>query len=223
MKKIWIIANWKSNKNITEALTWISEVGPHLRPREDIQIVVCPGFTELEEVHKSVLTGNFPIMVGSQDLSPFPPGAYTGEESAQELVGLVQLAILGHSERRLNFAETDEMIAQKVKQADKAGITPLVCVQSTQTPVPDGCRLVAFEPIEAIGSGQPDTPKDAEEVATSLKERYGPDLTVLYGGSVESRNVGSFIKQPDISGVLIGGASLDAREFVKIVKIVYED
>ncbi len=218
MKKLWIIANWKSNKDIAEALEWVSTVGPKIERKESLKIVVCPQFDALEEVKKAVQVGNFPLMVGSQDLSPFPPGAYTGEESAQSLSLFAELAILGHSERRQNFGETDETVAQKTTQAIQNSIIPLVCVQGKDTGVPEGCKLVAYEPVFAIGTGNPDTPENAEEVAKALKQKYGGDTEVLYGGSVTHENASAFIKQENISGLLIGKASLDAEEFVRIVQ-----
>lgn len=222
MKNIWIIANWKSNKNIAEALDWVSQVGPQVPKIEGLKVVVCPVFDCISEVKKTITVGNFPILVGSQDLSPFGIGAYTGEEPVQLLNQLISLAILGHSERRKNFGETDEMVAKKVKQALENSITPLVCVQGENTPVPEGCQLVAYEPIFAIGTGNPDTPENANQAAVSLKTKYGQSLDVLYGGSVTSDNVKAFISKDNISGVLIGNASLDAGEFIKICQIAGE-
>lgn len=222
MKDIWVIANWKSNKTIAEALDWVAQVGPNVPKKENLKIVVCSTFSSLSEVKKAITVGNFPINVGSQDLSPFGVGAYTGEESAELLGQLVNLAILGHSERRTNFGETDEMIANKARQANQFNITPLVCVQGPDTIVPADCKLIAYEPIFAIGTGNPDTPENANNVARALKDRYGQDLMVLYGGSVSSENVKNFATQPNINGLLIGKASLDPAEFIKICKIVGE-
>src|SRR3989344_1645266 len=137
-KTIWIIANWKSNKTIAEALDWISEVGPKVPKQDNLKVVVCPTFNCISEIKKAILVGNFPILVGAQDLSPFGVGAYTGEEPAQILSQLVNLAILGHSERRQNFRETDAMIVKKVQQSKEFQINPLVCVQNENTPVPEG-------------------------------------------------------------------------------------
>lgn len=224
-KNIWVIANWKSNKTIAEALDWVSKVGPEIPKKENLlagrkglKVVVCPSFSSLSEVKKAIAVGNFPILVGSQDLSPFDSGAYTGEESASLLKELVSLSILGHSERRHNFGENDEMIAKKVSQALENNITPLVCVQEEETPVPEGCKLVAYEPIFAIGSGNAETPENAHSVANILKQKYGQDLIVMYGGSVDSNNVKSFMTQENINGVLVGNASLDAEEFISIIK-----
>lgn len=222
MKNLWVIANWKSNKTIAEALEWISSVGSKLERRPNLKMVVCPPFTDVEEVKKSVKVGNFPLIVGVQDLSPFDVGAYTGEEAATILKDFVELAILGHSERRQNFGETDETVAEKVKQAIEHNIIPLVCVQGVEIPVPAECKLVAYEPIFAIGTGYADDPQNANKVAGQLKQKYGPPaggLEVLYGGSVTSENVKAFASLDNINGVLVGQASLDGEEFVKICEI----
>lgn len=215
----WIVANWKSNKIISEALAWIDEVGPKLPRRENLKVAVCPVFTAVEEVKKAVLVGNYPILVGAQDLSPFEDGPYTGEESARILSELVDLVILGHSERRQNFGETDEMVAEKVAQAKKFNIIPLVCVQNENIPVPEGVTLVAYEPVFAIGTGSPDTPADAARVAEILQGKSQDNLSVLYGGSVTSENAKPFLQQENLAGLLIGGASLDPAEFLKIVAV----
>lgn len=218
MSNIWIIANWKSNKTIAEALDWVSKVGYEIPKQDNLRVVVCPTFSALSEVKKAVEAGGYPLMVGSQDLSPFEVGAYTGEENAQTLSQFIDLVIIGHSERRENFKETDEMVAEKVEQAIKNNITPLVCVQGVDTAVPEECELVAYEPIFAIGTGSPDTPENAGHIASVLKEKYGQDLEVIYGGSVNASNVKGFITQENISGVLVGNSSLSAEEFIRVVK-----
>ena len=219
-KNIWVIANWKSNKTIAEALDWISRVGSDIPKKEELKVVVCPTFSVLSEAKKTITVGNFPLLVGTQDLSPFGAGAYTGEEPAELLSGLAGMAILGHSERRQNFGETDEMIAKKVAEAKTNNIIPLVCVQGPDTSIPSDCKIVAYEPVSAIGTGLSDTPEDANQIAKRLKEKYGRDLEVLYGGSVTGENAKSFILQPYINGMLVGKASLDAEEFIKICKIM---
>lgn len=218
IKTIWIIANWKSNKNIAEALQWVESIGPQVPKRENLKVIVCPTFVCLEEVKKAILVGGYPIIVGSQDLSSYDNGAYTGEETARILTDLVDVSILGHSERRQNFGETNAMVEDKVNQAREYNIEPLVCVQDENTLVPNGVKLVAYEPIFAIGTGNSDTPDNANNVASKLKEKHD-GLEVLYGGSVTSENAGAFLKQVNISGLLIGRASLEADEFIKIVEI----
>lgn len=221
MKNIWIVANWKSNKTITEALQWVDAVGPRLRKQENVKIVVCPTFIAIEEVKKATLVGNYPLLVGAQDLSPFEDGPYTGEESARILSDVVDLAILGHSERRNNFGETDEMVAEKVKRARQYHIIPLVCVQDESTPIPSDVDLVAYEPIFAIGTGHPDTPANAIVITRQLKKKHGKNLNVLYGGSVTRNNAETYLQTDELNGLLIGGASLDPVEFLKIMEVVW--
>lgn len=222
---MWIIANWKSNKNIAEALDWICKVGPNLEKRENLKVVVCPNYTDIEDVKKAILVGNYPMLIGAQDLSPFDNGPYTGEQSARILKELVDLVILGHSERRQNFSETDEIVAEKVKRAIEHDIIPLVCIQNEQTPVPENVKLIAYEPISAIGTGNPDTPDNASKMADIFKNKYGladAGLEVLYGGSVTSENAKAFMQQKNINGLLVGNSSLDPDEFVKIVELSYQ-
>ena len=224
-KNIWVIANWKSNKTISEALDWVSLVGPQIPSGENLKVVVCPVFSCLSEIKKIIKVNNFPLMVGSQDLSSFGIGAFTGEEPAQIIKDFVDLSILGHSERRKNFGEDDNMISEKTKQALGSNILPLVCVQNENTPVPNDCPFIAYEPVWAIstgltntpGSGRVDNPQDANKIAGLFKQKYGNNLQVIYGGSVDSGNVSGFIKQENINGVLVGNASLNAEEFIKII------
>jgi len=216
MKKLWVVANFKSNKNIKEVLEWVDEVGPKLPREEGLRVVVCPTFSALAETRKAVQVGNYPLLVGSQDLSPFGMGAYTGEEPGEVLKMFVQVSIIGHSERRQNFNETDEMVSEKVIRALENQITPLVCVQGVETPVPEGCKVVAYEPVFAIGTGTPDTPLNANSVAKSIKQTYG-DVGVLYGGSVNVENCKMFVSEENIEGLLIGKSSLNASDFVRIV------
>ena len=215
-KKIWIVANWKSNLNLSESLEWVNIVGPELNKREDLQVVVCPRNSVLSELHQEIQANNYPILLGSQNLSPFATGSFTGEEPAELLKELVSMSIMGHSERRDKFAETDEMIAEKFKQATESGIESILCVQNTETPIPEGVKIAAYEPVFAIGTGTPDTPENADSVAKDIKSR-NPDLAILYGGSVNSENCESFIDKENISGLLIGKSSLNAEEFLKIV------
>lgn len=217
MKKLWIIANFKSNFTLKESLEWLSEVGPKLHSSENLKVVACPDFLSLEEFKKDCLAGGYPLMVGAQDISPFPGGAFTGEEPAQALTGIVQLAILGHSERRENFSESDQDIAKKVAQSKESGILPLVCVQSENTPIPEGVDLVAYEPVFAIGTGHPDTPENADKVAGYIRSKH-PQVRVLYGGSVTQENCKAFIQRENINGLLIGSASLDPEEFLEIIE-----
>lgn len=215
-KKLWIIANWKSNLGLSESLDWISQVGSKLNKRDDLQVVVCPRFSALSELKKEIQANNYPIVLGSQDLSPFGLGSFTGEEPAGLLKELVAMSIIGHSERRQKFGETDETVAEKFKQAQIADLESILCIQNSDTPIPEGIKIAAYEPVFAIGTGTPDTPENANKVATEVKSG-NPDLSILYGGSVTSENCKAFVDQENINGLLIGKASLDAEEFLKIV------
>lgn len=217
-KNIWIIANWKARKTIAEALDWLVQVGFRLPKNGNIKAVVCPTFSALSEVQKAVQEGGYPLLIGSQGISSFTEGPFTGEEPGNILKQFINLSIIGHSERRQNFSETDADVEQKVKIALDNKITPLVCIQGKDTPVPGGCRLVAYEPVFAIGTGTPDTAENAQMIAKFLKNKYGNELEVLYGGSINKENVNNFLKMPDISGVLVGKASLNPDEFIKIVE-----
>lgn len=218
MKNLWIIANWKSNKTLEEALQWLSIVGSGIEKKDNINVAVCPDFTALEEMAKEIKAGGYPILLGSQDISPFEMGAFTGAEPAAILKQFVSLSIVGHSERRKNFGETDEMVAQKVTQSMNNQISPVVCVPDEKTPVPHGVKVVAYEPIFAIGTGQPDTPENADAVSSQIKQKYGNELEILYGGSVNHENCKSFVIKENISGLLIGKSSLDPEEFLKIIQ-----
>ncbi len=215
----YIIANWKSNKLLTEALEWVEQVGPKLSQNDEVTLIVCPPSLYLEEVSKAAHTSGGMLKVGSQNISQFSFGSYTGEESAEMVNQFGEYSIIGHSERRKYFGETDEVLAEKVRLAIQSSITPVFCVQDENTPIPEGVTIVAYEPVFAIGTGTPDTPENANEVCGKIIAKY-EGLEVLYGGSVTSENAKQFLDQKNISGLLIGKASLDAEEFVKIVQLV---
>ena len=154
--------------------------------------------------------------MGAQDISRFEQGAYTGEVAASQLGAICQYAIIGHSERRQNFKETDQDLQSKVKNAKNANIEPIFCVQDENTKIPNGVKIVAYEPVFAIGTGNPDTPENAKSMSGKLKSLS--EYVVIYGGSVTSANVKSFLEKDVLDGVLVGGASLDASEFIKILE-----
>lgn len=217
----WIIANWKSHKKIAEAIEWMGVVGPKVRRDSLVKVVVCAPFVDLSELKERVTVDNFPIMIGCQDISAFPEGAYTGEEAAAILQEVVELALVGHSERRANFGETDNMVESKVKQSIEHNIIPVVCVQDQDTFIPKEAQLVAYEPVFAIGTGETDTPGNANEMAVKIETIHGGSVKVIYGGSVDEKNVKAFLQQDKINGVLVGGASLDPQQFLRIIEIAY--
>ncbi len=214
----WVVANFKSNKTVPETLQWIEKVGMAVDRLRNIKIVLCPTLLSLYEAKRFIVENDYNLLLGAQNVSPYLPGAHTGEVAAKLLGKLVDLTLVGHSERRTEFGESFEMVDDKVKRLIECQITPLVCVQGTKTPIPQGVSLIAFEPVSAIGSGNPDTPENAAKVALFFKEKYKRLTGVLYGGSVNPDNAKSFLDQESLDGVLVGGASLEAEEFIKIVE-----
>jgi len=229
MKKLFLVANWKSHKTIQEAHTFMTTflntsliewLHKSAESNEIVKkIVICPPFIHLPELAKMLEHSDLKISLdlGAQDLSPFSVGSHTGEVAASEIEGLVKYVLVGHSERRKDFGESDDLVAQKVRAAKKAGLEPIFCVQGKDTPVPEGVLIIAYEPVNAIGSGHPDDPEHADEIAAYFKEQKHIPF-VLYGGSVTPDNVNSYTTKPHIDGVLVGGASLDPRSFSEIIQ-----
>jgi triosephosphate isomerase len=221
MKDIFIIANWKSNFTIKEADTWFEDFSSYEKTYPNKKIVICPPFTLLHFLSEKIKKANLPLFLGAQDISPFEKGAYTGEINGEQIREFADFVIIGHSERRKNFSETKDLINQKLAMAEKYGLLPILCISQIEETngIKSGKRglIIAYEPLFAIGSGNPDTPQNAEKVAESIKEKLG-NVDTLYGGSVSSENVSSFTKMPSISGVLVGNSSLDPFEFSKIIQ-----
>lgn len=220
MKKLSIVGNWKNNKGIAEAQDWLRQFNVTSHKShvtwEYTTVVLCAPFTLLYPLKQEIARLQFPLELGAQDVSPFPDGAYTGAVSARQLKELVDWVIIGHSERRRHFGETDEILFQKVARAKEAGLKIIFCVPDGKTALPtEPIEVVAYEPVWAIGSGTPDTPENANQVMGEIKKRFRSRF--IYGGSVTAANVLAFLSQPAIDGVLPGGASLDPDEFSSIV------
>jgi triosephosphate isomerase (TIM) len=220
MKKLFIVANWKSHKSRIETIAWFAQYAAqtkHIAEQKEKTVIVCPPIIYLPRAWVSQQEFKVSVGLGAQNISPFAEGAYTGEIDGTQIKEYADYVIIGHSERRTHFAETEEMVTKKVEQALGAGLTTILCVQGKETPVPAGVHIVAYEPVTAIGSGKPDSPENANEVAKSIKQQQGVEY-VLYGGSVKAENVHQFTGMEYIDGVLVGGASLDADEFLEIIK-----
>lgn len=217
MKDLYIVANWKENKSEEEALDFLEEFSKVYQPRPNVNVVICPSYLSLPAVSNFIKDHDIVVETGTQDISKLSEGAHTGEVSAIQASEFAVYSIIGHSERR-KLGETDEDISKKVELAVKYNIKPIVCVINENVPIPDGVKIVAYEPIEAIGTGNPDTPENANRVAAEIKSKHNEVLHVLYGGSVTSINVHNFCEMENIAGVLVGGASLDPAEFSSIIK-----
>lgn len=228
-----VVANWKANKNSKEIISWMDEFASSRSSPKNLNVVICPAAIHFSLVKSLIRTHNFPfqISVGLQDLSAYPGGAYTGEITARMAEGSASYVILGHSERRKWFKETVRQTAQKVIQALDNNIIPIVSVDREnfrqQLAQFDDDMLskimIMYEPPEAIsiqeglvGKGNPAETKDVEDMTTILHQ-LAPETKTLYGGSVKSANINGFSSIPGLSGVVVGSASLDPDEFIKII------
>jgi triosephosphate isomerase (TIM) len=243
--------NWKMHHNHLEAIQVVQKLSYRLDDKDykNVEVVVCPAFTALRSVQTTLEGDRIPIGLGAQNCHWEPQGAFTGEVSAPMLAKLnVKYVIVGHSERRELFGETDEMVARKVRAVLGTGMSPIVCVGETLEEREDGVTdekvsrqvraalaglsaadvgrcVVAYEPIWAIGTGKNATPADANAtigvVRAILRELAGAtadEIRVLYGGSVKTGNIADLMAEPEIDGGLVGGASLDPDEFARIIR-----
>ena len=245
MRTPLIAGNWKMNTTIAEASALVEAMKEKLDIIEGVEKVLCPPFISLASI-KQLLQGSS-IKLGAQNMYFEEKGAYTGEVSPLMLSGICEFVILGHSERRQYFGETDEVVNKKVHAALKAGLTPILCLgekleemeaRKTEEVVtrqvngalkgiesPQGL-VIAYEPIWAIGTGRAATPEEANitiaVIRKTLSQLYGDGIAletrILYGGSVTADNIFEFVIQPEIDGALVGGASLKAEEFLSIVE-----
>ena len=239
-----IAGNWKMNTTLNDAKSLIADMKPRLEAITGVKSVVCPPFISLAAVGE-LLQGSS-IGLGAQNMHPEEQGAYTGEISSGMLASICQYVILGHSERRQLFGDTDDFVNQKVKAAFNAGLRPILCVGeqlqereggNAETVVETQLRgglsgigspgnlVVAYEPVWAIGTGKAATPDVAQDmmahVRSVLASLYGADATgisLLYGGSVNPGNTVDYMREQDINGALVGGAALNADSFVEIAE-----
>ena len=247
MARPLVAGNWKMNTTVDEAVALAEALKPGLSAVDGIDRAICPPFISLVPV-AGVLEGSG-IDVGAQDAHPEQSGAFTGAVSVSMLAELCDFVIVGHSERRAMFGETDEIVSVKANAVVAAGMRPIVCVGESLEVRETGdaeqfvtgqleaslagvsrpeAVVVAYEPIWAIGTGRSARPDAVQEMAAALRRTlagsYGDEaaarIPVLYGGSVNSENVGPFVDRPDIDGALVGGASLDADEFVRIAELI---
>ena len=238
MRKVIIAGNWKMYKTQGEATEFLMEFISQIDDApEDREVVLCVPFTDLTTVSKS-LHGNR-IRLGAQNVHWEDCGAYTGEISANMLIEIgVRYAIVGHSERRQYFGETDETVNLRLKAAQSSGLIPILCVGETKqqrdrgeveqtiinqlnrglTGINQEQLVIAYEPIWAIGTGATCEATEANRVIGIIRDRLSnPDVTIQYGGSVKPSNIDDIMAQPQIDGVLVGGASLAADDFAGIV------
>jgi len=241
----YIAANWKMNKTVAEAAAFVDALLPRIAATP-CDVVICPSFVALSEVVER--RRGTAVRVAAQNMHEEESGAFTGEVSAPMLVEVgVDAVVLGHSERRQFFGETDEALARKVPAALAAGLEPILCVGESERardngeteavlerqlqadlaglePVELERVVIAYEPIWAIGTGRTATPEQAQEASAFIRDVLrmrggaGDSIRILYGGSVKPGNAAELLSLPDVDGALVGGASLDPDEFAGIVE-----
>jgi len=240
-----IAGNWKMNTTIEEAVSLIKTMQPGLEKLRGVEKVICPPFISLMAAR--AIIGGSTVKLGAQNVFYEEKGAFTGEVSPAMLAGLCDYVIIGHSERRQYFGETNEIIEKKIKAAVKVGLRPIFCVGETleeneagQTKEVLGRQLlasadrfyflggcvIAYEPVWAIGTGKSASGDDANKtigfIRQFISKRHGNGIAntvrILYGGSVNAANIAEYMRKSDIDGALVGGASLRADEFLSIVK-----
>jgi triosephosphate isomerase len=245
-RKLFIAGNWKMNKTPSEAKKLASELKAAIGDNDSVDMAVCPTFVALAPAVEALKGSN--IKVGAQNMYFEDSGAYTGEISADMLLDIpVEYVILGHSERRSIFGETNADINAKVKKALEKGLKPIVCIgetleereaDKTEAVVAEQIKgsladlsaddmksvTIAYEPVWAIGTGRTATPEQAQDVHVfvrgKLRDQFGTmadQIRIQYGGSVKPANAKELMSQPDIDGALVGGASLKADDFAGII------
>lgn len=242
MRKKYICGNWKMNKTSSEALEFAKEINEFEFNKVDV--LLAPSFVTLESLRENLKDE---IKVAGQNVSEFDDGAYTGEVSTSMLKDIgVEDVIIGHSERREKFSESDEIINAKVKKALEDDLSVILCLGESLEVKEEGKEIdfvrdellksldgvedlenltIAYEPIWAIGAGKTCSLEDAEnmckEIRNIINEKYGEvsqQIRILYGGSVKPSNAGEILSKENIDGVLVGGASLKASDFIEIIK-----
>lgn len=212
----FFIANWKANKNSNEANVWIERFLSLPSLYDRTKIVICPPFPLLYLLKEKIKNTGY-IYLGSQDLSAYEMGSYTGEVTAKSLSGLVDYAIIGHSERRNFFKENEDILFQKARYAKKYGIEPIFCIRDEKDQIPEEVKIIAYEPIGSIGTGKNEDPENVIKVKKSLS--VSSNSLFLYGGSVEKENAHVYLQSSELDGILIGGASLDPVIFYQIASL----
>lgn len=251
MKRTPLIAgNWKMFKTGSEAVTIAQRLAELSCDVTDTEIMIAPSFLSIPLVTQILRQINSPVSVGAQNIFYAKEGAYTGEVSGKMLKDAgVSHVIIGHSERRQYFGETDEDVSRKIRAAVDASLIPIMCVGETESEkkaektfyvldkqIQNGLKgfrsdelltlVIAYEPVWAIGTGNTATPELADEVhmyiRSEIEKIFNRDLAeslrIIYGGSVKPDNISELMKYKNVDGALVGGASLDADNFIKIIK-----
>lgn len=225
----YLIANWKANKNLSETRLWITEFLKSIDndsqtikklDNNRIKIIICPPFPLLFPL-KQMLDGRKNIVTGCQDISLVEGGTYTGEVTAHSIESFAEYVIIGHSERKKFFQETEDEILKKFSIANKYAINPIYCVATENTSYPSTVKFLCYEPPAAISGGDGHGNFESVQSILNAKQelKVSKMIKFIYGGSVNRGNVANYINTGQIDGFLIGGASLDPIHFYDIVKL----
>ena len=241
-----VVGNWKMNTTVHEAVALVEQLRPALEDLAGVDCVVCPPFVALETLRERLVGSQ--LTLGAQNMYYEAKGAFTGEIAPPMLAGLVEWVILGHSERRQLFGETDDAVNRKVRAALDHDLQPIICLGETLAENEAGQTasvisrqlrgalaavdrveqvVLAYEPVWAIGSGRPATPEGANRVMGELRglvadlydDEAADGMRLLYGGSVTPTNFAAFMQEPHIDGGLVGGASLEAASFIGLARL----
>lgn len=224
----YVIGNWKCHKTSEIGKKWLDTFALHYRPARGLEVSIAPTLLSLEllaDYGRSLKLDNFTMT--AQDISPFPPGSYTGAVAADMVKGFAKYVIVGHSERRRYFHETGQDIINKVAEAADAGLAPVVCVEdanflSQLSPITDlECEqlIIAYTPVDAVNFRIAESPDRVGEMVARIRQ-YFSTWPIIYGGSVTIENVVGYLGVDGIDGVFVGGASLDAESFAEICNCI---
>ncbi len=225
----YVVANWKSNKTLAECRQWLSRFLARYRPHPDLKVIIAPSFPFLFPLSQILAESKSDVLLASQDISSFPVGSYTGAVAAAQLEELVDYALVGHSERRRWFHETNQEVANKVYEALVEGITPIVCVDQPYARAQLAAlsdhekqnSIIVYGPVEAVGVDVSPSPERIVEAVAELKT-LAPDTPMLYGGSANSENAAGYMKIAGISGLMAATASQAPEEFADLCEQVAE-
>jgi triosephosphate isomerase len=217
MKNKIIAANWKSNITKDEAKFWLNEVSALLE-NINFNVVLFPPFTLLDVISGYIRANDLKLSLGAQDISPFSNGPHTGEISGKLIKEFADYVLIGHSERRAELGENNELINLKISEATKNELKPIVCVSEIdQVNFLNFDRIMlAYEPISAIGTNNPMNPQEVSQKIKEFKEVANVDI--LYGGSVSDGNISKYLEEDLVSGVLVGNNSLIPQDFINLIK-----
>ncbi len=201
-----------------EAKEWLDALSQTSFSSNYFYVLAVP-YTLLSFCSEYVQKKGLPFLLSSQDVSSLSEGSYTGEVPASLVKEFAQYALIGHSERRQYLSETPDVLEKKVEMALNSHLAPLFCVQSESTPIPSGVNVVAYEPPSSIGTGEAENIEETERVAREIKEKK-PGVEVLYGGSVESKNIMKYLSSSVLSGVLVGTASIEVETTLSLLEAI---